>query len=92
MEMFYGIVIFILGFALGVVSIWMARKAHIGVLDEKYEHMFGDLSRQALLENQRSFLDVAKITFEALSKKTEEQLGKKSEDTPIQPKEAWIMF
>ena len=80
MEAVTGILIFIAGVLFGAAIVWFIKKqdsANLEGIEKQFENVFGNLSRKALSENQKSFLELANSQFESLVKKSEEQLGTK---------------
>jgi len=77
---------FIIGFFAGILvsaaAFWFIRKNEKKVtenIQKDFENIFGNLSRQALMENQSSFFEVAKQQFESLLQKSELQMKEKSQ-------------
>ena len=77
-----GILLFIIGFVLGGAAVWFLRQKEVESIKKSQEQVrnaFGDLSNEALIENQKKFLELAEDKFSSLLGKSDEQLGKKKE-------------
>ncbi|MDP6964275.1 MAG: hypothetical protein QGF46_08940, partial [Planctomycetota bacterium] len=69
MEIFLPILLFVLGFGIGGFAVWQMKQKELEARhksDKDLEATFGNLSRQALSENQQQFLELAKNEFEKL--------------------------
>jgi len=80
---------FILGAVFGVFLFRFVRSGEHRAtesIQKEFENLFGNLSRQALNENQNSFFQVAKEQFESLLQKSELQMKEKGQliDTSLQ--------
>ena len=76
------IIVFVIGFSAGGLLIWFLKRKQIeSVLDtrEQLQTAFGDLSNQALIDNQKNFLDLAEDKFSTILGKSDDQLSKKKE-------------
>lgn len=74
------ILFFTLGLAIGGALIWFLRQREINSSKgnaSQLKDVFGNLSREALKENQETFLDLAKSQFEGLLKTSDGQLEEK---------------
>ena len=81
MEVF-GILIFLAGFCLGCLLVFILKKKELKSIKESQEELkavFGNLSNEALLQNQKKFLEIAEDKFSTLIGKSDEQLGRKKE-------------
>ncbi len=90
---FEGILLFLIGLTVGAVSVWFLRQKEINSYEknqkyieesfkknqEQLETKFGALSNEALVDNQKKFLELAEHKFSSLLGKSDEQLGKKKE-------------
>ena len=77
-----GILLFVIGFALGGAAVWVLRQKEVDSVKDSQDQLklaFGDLSNEALIENQKKFLELAEDKFSVLLGKSDEQLGKKKE-------------
>jgi DNA recombination protein RmuC len=77
-----GILLFVIGFALGGGAVWILRQKEVDSVKDSQDQLklaFGDLSNEALIENQKKFLELAEDKFSVLLGKSDEQLGKKKE-------------
>ena len=77
-----GILLFIIGFVLGGAAVWFLRQKEVESIKKSQEQVktaFGDLSKEALIDNQKKFLELAEDKFSSLLGKSDEQLGKKKE-------------
>ena len=77
-----GILLFVIGFALGAAAVWVLRQKEVDSVKDSQDQLklaFGDLSNEALVENQKKFLELAEDKFSVLLGKSDEQLGKKKE-------------
>ena len=57
-----GILLFITGFILGGAAVWFLRQKEVESVkagQEQLKNVFGDLSNEALIENQKKFLELA---------------------------------
>ena len=74
------IALFVIGFSLGGFVIWQIKQKEIQSAklgSDALENSFGNLSRQALLENQRQFLELAQNEFAKLQENSGQQLDQK---------------
>ncbi|MDH5718770.1 MAG: DNA recombination protein RmuC [Spirochaetia bacterium] len=83
------IVSFAAGLLIGVLVMAIISRKEKRSEEEKqkyFENLFGNLSKQALTENQKSFFEVAKNEFDNLVKKSESKFEEKSKilDTSLQ--------
>ncbi len=83
-----GIILFLIGFFIGSVIVWLIKGKEIDSIkksQDELENRFGDLSNEALLHNQKKFLELAEDKFSSLLGKSNEQLSNKKEmiDTSI---------
>ena len=79
---FSGIIFFIIGFFSGGGIIWVLRQNEIDSFKKGHEQLkeiFSDLSNEALLENQKKFIELAEDKFSVVLDKSDENLGKKKE-------------
>ena len=91
MANYIGIILFIIGFISGGALIWFIRQREITATlrdheqseaaretsRKQMEDAFGNLSKAALSENQKSFLEIAESQFKTLLKSSDNQLGEK---------------
>ncbi len=80
MSNFTGIILFIIGFISGGILIWFIRQREMQAAaanQKQLEDAFGNLSRAALSENQKSFLEIAENQFKSLLKSSDTQLDEK---------------
>ena len=64
-----GILLFIIGFVLGGAAVWFLRQKEVESIkksQEQVKNAFGDLSNEALIENQKKFLELAEDKFSSL--------------------------
>ena len=76
------IIIFIIGFLAGGSLIWFLKKKELDSIlntQDQLRASFGDLSNQALIDNQKKFLDLAEDKFSMILGKSDDQLSKKKE-------------
>ena len=83
------IILFVSGFVMGGFVVWQMKQRELEDRrrsEEELETAFGNLSRQALTENQSQFLELARGEFQKLEKHSGEQLNQKKEliDTSLQ--------
>ncbi len=83
------IILFVGGFVVGGFVVWQMKQRELEDRrrsEEELEAAFGNLSRQALTENQSQFLELARGEFQKLEKHSGEQLNQKKEliDTSLQ--------
>ena len=81
-EIFLPIILFVLGFGFGGFAVWVMKQKELEAhkkSDEDMEAAFGNLSRQALSENQQQFLELAKNEFEKLQSGSGKELDQKKE-------------
>ena len=77
-----GVLFFIFGFLIGGAAIWFVRQKEIDSVknsQEELKNTFGDLSNEALIQNQKTFFELAEDKFSTLLGQSDEQLGKKKE-------------
>ena len=89
MEVALPIILFVAGFVVGGFVVWQMKQRELEDRrrsEEELEAAFGNLSRQALTENQKQFLELARGEFQKLEKHSGEQLNQKKEliDTSLQ--------
>ena len=89
MEVALPIILFVAGFVVGGFVVWQMKQRELEDRrrsEEELEAAFGNLSRQALTENQTQFLELARGEFQKLEKHSGEQLNQKKEliDTSLQ--------
>ena len=89
MEVALPIILFVAGFIVGGFVVWQMKQRELEDRrrsEEELESAFGNLSRQALTENQTQFLELARGEFQKLEKHSGEQLNQKKEliDTSLQ--------
>jgi DNA recombination protein RmuC len=80
MTIFIGIMLFISGLVFGAIFIWIIRQREISSIiknEDNLKEAFGNLSREALDLNQKTFLERAKSEFGNLSKESNQQLNEK---------------
>ena len=86
MDVVLPIVLFIVGFGAGAFIIWQVKQKGIEAANrgtEELEASFGNLSRKALSENQRQFLELAQSEFAKLQAGSGQQLDQeKNSSTP----------
>ena len=71
MNLTIGIILFLFGFLLGGLIIWLIRQKEIDSVQSNQEHLkaeFGNLSKQALDQNLDTFLKLAENKFSELVK------------------------
>ena len=76
------IILFVAGFAVGAFVIWQIKQKEIEErqrMEAELEQAFGNLSRQALTDNQSQFLDLARNEFKKLEDSSGQQLNQKKE-------------
>ena len=81
MELF-GIILFIVGFCSGCGITWLLRQSEIRSIKKGQSQLkktFSDLSNDALLANQKKFIELAEDKFSFLLEKSDEKLGRKKE-------------
>ncbi len=77
-----GAILFIAGFLIGGTIIWYLRQREFDTIADarkQLKDVFGDLSNEALLFNQKQFLELAEDKFSSVLGRSNEQLGKKKE-------------
>jgi DNA recombination protein RmuC len=82
MDVILPVVLFVVGFAAGAFVIWQVKQKEVEAANrstEELETSFGNLSRQALSENQRQFLELAQSQFSKLQANSGQQLEQKKE-------------
>jgi len=80
MSIYTGIILFIIGFISGGILIWFVRQREMQAVQanqKQLEDAFGSLSKEALSENQKIFLELAQSQFDALLKSSDGQLDEK---------------
>ena len=80
MSIYTGIILFIIGFISGGVLIWFVRQREMQAVQanqKQLEDAFGSLSKEALSENQKIFLELARSQFDTLLKSSDGQLDEK---------------
>ncbi|MFQ6611500.1 MAG: DNA recombination protein RmuC [Fidelibacterota bacterium] len=80
MTTIYGIILFLIGFALGGLIIWYFRKREVDTLQTGHEQLkteFSSLSREALDQNLEMFLTIAEGKFSELLKSSDGKLEEK---------------
>ena len=80
MNLTIGIILFLFGFLLGGLIIWLIRQKEIDYVQSNQEHLkaeFGNLSKQALDQNLDTFLKLAENKFSELVKSSDGQLEQK---------------
>lgn len=80
MLLFTGILLFLLGFAVGATLIWFIRQQQIDLAQANRDQLkveFGNLSREALDQNLDTFLKLADDKFKGLLKTADGQLDEK---------------
>jgi len=81
-EVVLPIILFVAGFAVGAFVIWQIKQKEIEErqrMEAELEQAFGNLSRQALTDNQSQFLDLARNEFKKLEDSSGQQLNQKKE-------------
>ena len=81
MELF-GIILFIFGFCLGGSVIWAIKQNEIRSIKKgqnQLKESFSNLSNEALIANQKKFIELAESKFSILLDQSDEKLGKKKE-------------
>ena len=82
MDIILPIVLFVAGFLAGGFLIWQLKHKESEAAKRsatELEDLFGNLSRQALSENQRQFLELARNEFVKLQEGSSQQLDQKKE-------------
>ena len=77
-----GVIFFIAGCIIGGLTIWFLRQSEINTVkkgQDQLKEAFSALSNNALLENQKKFLELAEDKFSMVLGKTDDKLGKKKE-------------
>ena len=77
-----GLIFFLFGFSFGGMIVWYFRQKEVDVIkknQDQLEIIFGDLSNEALLNNQKKFLELAEDKFSSLIQKSDKQLVQKKE-------------
>ena len=77
-----GVIFFIAGCIIGGLTIWFLRQSEINTVkkgQDQLKEAFSALSNNALLENQKKFIELAEDKFSMVLGKTDEKLGKKKE-------------
>lgn len=81
MNLTTGLILFVVGFAMGAAIIWVVRQRELDASQAGHEQLkdqFATLSREALDQNMKSFLEVAGEKFAGLLSSSDVQLeGKK---------------
>lgn len=76
------ILLFVAGFCIGAFVVWAIKNRELEAREKtgaELEAAFGNLSKQALSENQQQFLELAKNEFEKLQSSSGQQLNQKKE-------------
>ena len=74
------IVIFLIGFCFGAVIIWYLKQKEVEFIQKNQNQLksvFDDISNEALLYNQKKFLELAEHKFTSLMTKSDKQLIQK---------------
>lgn len=82
MEIALPVILFVVGFGVGAFVVWQIKQRELDSHTQakaSLEEAFGNLSRQALTENQSQFLDLARGEFQKLEQQTGQQLNQKKE-------------
>ncbi len=82
MDIILPVVLFVVGFVAGGFLIWQLKHKESEAAKRsatELEDLFGNLSRQALSENQRQFLELARNEFVKLQDGSSQQLDQKKE-------------
>ncbi len=82
MDIILPVVLFVVGFLAGALVIWQLKQKEAEAAKrsaDELESSFGNLSRQALSENQRQFLELAQSEFAKLQASSGQQLDQKKE-------------
>ena len=77
-----GIIFFFIGFFIGGAIIWILRQNEIESMkkgEQQLKQTFSDISNEALLANQKKFIELAEDKFSSVLGKTDENLDKKKE-------------
>ncbi|NRA74833.1 MAG: DNA recombination protein RmuC [Planctomycetes bacterium] len=80
MDITTGIIVFVVGFVMGAVMIWVVRQRELDasrVGQGQLKDQFATLSREALDQNMKSFLEVAGEKFKGLLSSSDVQLEEK---------------
>ena len=75
-----GITLFVVGFFVGGIVIWFLKQNEIESVkkgQEQLKEVFSNLSNEALLKNQKKFIELAEDKFSSVLGKTDEKLGEK---------------
>ena len=90
MELFSGIILFLIGFAVGSTIVWFMRQKELDssqVKEDALKEIFGNISREALDENIETFLKLAENKFGELLKSSDVQLDEKKKLIDVSIKE-----
>ena len=90
MEFFSGIVLFLIGFAVGSTIVWFMRQKELDssqVREDGLKEIFGNISRKALDQNIETFLKLAESKFGELLKSSDVQLDEKKKLIDVSIKE-----
>ena len=82
MDIILPVVLFVVGFLAGAMVIWQLKRKETEATRRsanELEASFGNLSRQALSDNQRQFLELAQSEFSKLQTNSGQQLDQKKE-------------
>ena len=82
MDIILPVVLFVVGFVAGGLLIWQLKHKESEAAKRsasELEDLFGNLSRQALSENQRQFLELARNEFVKLQEGSSQPLDQKKE-------------
>ena len=82
MEVALPIILFVAGFGVGAFVVWQIKQREIEDRQQAQadlESAFGNLSRQALMENQTQFMELARGEFQKLEQQSGQQLNQKKE-------------
>ena len=90
MDFITGIILFLIGFAVGGIIIWFMRQKELDsarVGQDSLKDIFGSISREALDQNIETFLKLAESKFGELLKSSDVQLDEKKKLIDINIKE-----
>ena len=90
MEFFSGIILFLIGFAVGSTIVWFMRQKELDSSQAKEDvlkEIFGNISREALDQNIETFLKLAENKFGELLKSSDVQLDEKKKLIDVSIKE-----
>ena len=80
MDFISGIILFLIGFAVGSLIVWFVRQKELDSTrlgEDGLKEIFGSISRQALDQNIETFLKMAESKFGELLKSSDGQLDEK---------------